>query len=121
MRNFLSGRLLLVRACLLGATLVLVVIGLGTLYGISHPAETSPASNADELTGYFHKQVLFAVMGLVALVAANLVDYRRLGEISYGLYGVILAMLAFVLVGPHVAPSLVPEVKGSYRWIQFHS
>jgi rod shape determining protein RodA len=120
MRNFLKGRLLPVRACLLGAALLLVGIGLATLYGISHPAETSPAGNADELTGYLHKQILFAIMGLVALVAANLVDYRRLGEISYILYAVVLVLLALLLVGRYIKPMpwLIPPVNGANRWIQ---
>jgi rod shape determining protein RodA len=120
MRNFLKGRLLPVRACLLGATLLLVAIGLATLYGISHPAETSPVGNADELAGYLHKQVLFVLVGLVGLVAANLVDYRRLGEISYGLYAAVLVLLALLLVGRYVHPMpwLIPSVNGANRWIQ---
>jgi rod shape determining protein RodA len=119
MRNFLTGRLLGVRACLLGATLLLVGIGLATLYGISHPVETSPVGNAEELTGYLHKQIVFVILGLIALVAANLVDYRRLGEVSYGLYAAVLALLALLLVGRYIVPlPFVPSVNGAHRWIQ---
>ncbi len=42
MYNFLKGRLLLVRVCLLAATFLLVVIGIVTLYAVGHPAEASP-------------------------------------------------------------------------------
>ncbi|MBN1509087.1 MAG: rod shape-determining protein RodA [Sedimentisphaerales bacterium] len=122
MHNFIKGRLLLVRVCLLACTFLLVATGVATLYAVGHPAETSvgmdPAELA-ELAGYWKKQLMFAVIGLGGFVAANLVNYRKLGEVSYAMYGVILVMLALLLVSRFVGglPFMEPS-HGAFRWIQ---
>jgi cell division protein FtsW (lipid II flippase) len=118
MRNFLKGRLLPVRVCLLASTLLLIVIGIATIYAIGHPAESSPASHATEWAGYWSKQLVFAVVGLGGFVAANWVNYRRLGEVSHWVYGIVLLMLAYILLRKLGVPvPFVPWRNGSYRWI----
>lgn len=120
MRNVLKGRLLAVRVCLLASMLALLAIGIVTIYVVGHPSETSPASDAAELAGYWKKQLAFAIVGLCGFVAANLVNYRGLGAISHWIYGAILLLLAFILLSKYALPlSFIPERNGSYRWIVF--
>lgn len=122
MYNFLKGRLLLVRVCLLAATLLLVMIGVATLYAVGHPAEASAGMNPKdlaELAGYWKKQLVFAFVGLGGFVAANLVNYRKLGEISYAMYAVVLVLLTLLLVSRFFGG--LPFMEASheaYRWIQ---
>jgi len=122
MRNFLKGRLLLVRVCLLVCTLLLVAVGVATLYAVGHPVETSVGMDADELAelaGYWKKQLMFAVIGAGGFVAANLVNYRKLGQASYAMYAVILVLLALLLVSRFLGPlPFIQPAHGAYRWIQ---
>ncbi len=97
--------------------LALLAIGILTIYAVGHPAESSPASDAAGLTGYWKKQLAFAFVGLLGFAAVNVLDYRRLGAISHWIYGVILVLLVIVLVGKYVSLPFVPERNGSYRWI----
>ncbi len=123
MRNFLKGRLLPVRVCLLVCTFLLVATGVATLYAVGHPAETSVGMDAKdlaELAGYWKKQLMFAIIGLGGFVAANLVNYRKLGEASYAMYAVVLVLLALLLISkflPHPLPFMGPS-HGAYCWIQ---
>jgi len=120
MHNVLKGRLLPVRVCLLAGMFALLAIGVLTIYVVGHPAESSPASDAAKLAGYWKKQLVFAVVGLCGFVAINLVNYRRFGAISHWIYGVILALLAIILVSKYVVPlPFIPMRNGSYRWIVF--
>ncbi len=118
MRNFLKGRLLPVRVCLLASTLLLIVVGIATIYAIGHPVESSPASHAAQWAGHWKKQLVFAVVGLVGFVAANWVNYRRLGEVSQWIYGIVLLLLTYILLRKFGLPlPFVPWRNGSYRWI----
>ncbi len=118
MRNVLKGRLLPVRVCLLASTFLLIIIGIATIYAIGHPAESSPASHAHQWAGHWKKQLVFAIVGLGGFVAANWVNYRRLGEISHWIYGFVLLLLTYILVRKYVLPlPFVPMRNGSYRWI----
>lgn len=119
MRNFLKGRLLPVRVCLLASTLILIALGIATIYAIGQPAEESPASSAHQWAGHWKKQLAFAIFGLAGFVAANWVNYRRLGEVSHWIYAIILVFLAVVLMGRYVSLPFVPERGGAYRWIVF--
>ena len=118
MYNVLKGRLLSVRVCLLASMLALLVIGIVTIYVVGHPRETSPASDAPELAGYWRKQLAFAIIGFCALVGANLINYRSLGAISHWIYGVFLVLLALILVRKYLIPlPFIPMRGGAYRWI----
>ncbi len=120
MYNILKGRLLLVRIVMLGCMLSLLAIGILTIYGVGHPRESSPASDAADLAGYWKKQVAFAILGLCGLIGANLVNYRSLGAISHWIYGAVLVLLALILVRKYLLPlPFIPERNGSYRWIVF--
>jgi cell division protein FtsW (lipid II flippase) len=120
MYNFLKGRLLAVRVCLLTATLLLLVIGIATIYSVGHPAEHSPASQDEGLDVYWKKQIVFAVMGLVGFIIVNLINYRDLGAASYWFLAGILVLLALLLVSKFVVTlPFAKPIKGTYRWISF--
>ncbi len=117
MRNFLKGRLLPVRICLLATMVALLAIGIATIYIVGHPLERSPASDAAELAGYWKKQLVFAFVGFGGFVAANLVNYRRLGAVSHWIYAITVVLLAVILVGKYVSLPFVPLRGGAHRWI----
>lgn len=120
MYNFLSGHLRVVRLCLVAATLALIAIGIATIYSVGHPAETSPASQTEDLTNFWKKQVVFAVIGIVVFIAVNSVNYRRFGAISYWAFAFILVLLVILLVSKYVINlPFAPMTNGTYRWIKF--
>jgi rod shape determining protein RodA len=121
MRNFLKGRLLYVRICLLVSVLLLVLLGILMIYFVGHPAETSPASSKaiKDLAGLWRKQAQFAVVGVAGFVAVNLVNYRRLGAVSHWLYAVVLILLVYLDLSRYAGPlPFAPVVNGAYCWIK---
>jgi cell division protein FtsW (lipid II flippase) len=132
MLGLLKGRLVPVRIVLLMATLSLVLIGIATIYAVGHPAQTqadtttspdSPATQSaeqsGELTGLWKKQLVFAGLGIAALVLVNLVNCRRLGEAGYWIYAGVLVLLAVLLISRYIVElPFAPETKGAYRWIK---
>ncbi len=123
MRNFLTGRLLLVRICLLVSVALLLLVGVLTIYAIGNPVEASPASAEDvaEMAGLWKKQLVFIVLGLMGFVAANVVDYRRLGDLSYWIYGIVLGLLVYLLVSRFISlPFAGSNRNDVHRWLVFH-
>ncbi|UCG48085.1 MAG: rod shape-determining protein RodA [Phycisphaerales bacterium] len=120
MYNFLQGRLVFVRICLLTASLALVAVGIVSIYAVGNPAEPSPTGETERLSGYWQKQVVFAAIAAIGYVAINLISYRRLGTVSYWAYGLVLLLLAVLLVSRYIVPlPFVPERNGTHRWIIF--
>jgi rod shape determining protein RodA len=118
MYGFLKGRLLFVRLCLLAMVLVLIGIGIATIYSVGNPAEHSPDSQVGDLSNKWEKQVIFAIVGLACFLIINSVNYRRLGSVSYWIFGGVLVMLAALLVSKYVVelPFAKPRA-ATYRWI----
>ena len=120
MYNFLQGRLVFVRLCLLTASLALVAVGIVSIYSVGNPAEPSPTGETERLSGYWQKQVIFAAIAAIGYVAINLISYRRLGAVSYWAYALVLLLLAVLLVSRYlVSLPFVPERNGTHRWIIF--
>jgi len=120
MYNFLKGRLIIVRVTLMAAALALVAIGIITVYSVGHPAENTPAQQAEDLGGFWAKQVKFAAVAAIAFIALNLINYRKLGAASYWIYASVLLLLSVLLVGRYVINlPFVPEINNSHRWIKF--
>ena len=120
MFKFLKGRLIIVRLCLLAATLVLIGIGIATIYSVGHPAEPSPATEIGNLGNLWTKQVKFAVVAIVGFIVVNTVNYRRFGAASYWIYAFILLLLGVLLISRYVVDlPFVPEINGTHRWIKF--
>ncbi len=124
MFGFLNGRLLLVRVILLAAVFGLIGIGVLSIYSVGHPAEETAANNAAsiaELSTLWKKQVVFIGVGILGFAAMNVVNYRKLGQMSYWLYGGILLLLLVLLAGRYLVKlPFIPEINGTHRWIQIH-
>jgi cell division protein FtsW (lipid II flippase) len=111
MRNFLKGRLLPVRLCLLATVFLLVGIGVATIYAVDQAGGT----------GFWKKQLVFAAVALAGFVAANLVNYRHLGAVSHWIYAGVLVLLLLLLVSRYLGPlPFAPPRHGAYRWIVIH-
>jgi rod shape determining protein RodA len=121
MFNFLKGRLIIVRLCLLATALMLIGIGIATIYSVGHPAEPSPASQTEDLSNLWKKQIIFAAAAIVGFIVINTINYRRFGAISYWIYACILLLLGVLLIGRYVVKlPFVPEINGTHRWIKFN-
>jgi rod shape determining protein RodA len=124
MLRFFKGRLLAVRICLLVSVLILVLIGIATLYAEAFPAEPSPISDTHDFVSCYKKQWVFAGAGVLGFFIVNYINYRHLGSISYWLYGLVLVMLLYLVAGKLLAGKFGVDLpfahvsKGAYRWIK---
>ena len=118
MYKFLKGRLMVVRLTLLAATLALVVMGIAAIYSVGYPAQASPASQTADLSNLWKKQVIFAVIGVVGFIAANFVNYRRLGAVSGWIYAFVLLLLGVLLLDMVVDIPFVPVINYARRWLR---
>ena len=124
MVRFFKGRLLAVRICLLMSVLLLVLIGIATIYAEAYPADPSPISNTSDYVTCYKKQVVFACVGFSGFLAINAISYRRLGSVSYWLYGLVLVTLLYLLVGKVLAGRtgfslpFAQHYNGAFRWIR---
>jgi len=86
---------------LVGTCLVLSGIGVATILSATH---------AGRGQGMEIKQIYWILIGLVALLVAVTLDYRRLTDRALPLYVIIVAALIYVLV-------FGPRIQGTKRWI----
>jgi rod shape determining protein RodA len=82
-----------------------VVVALGGIVCIR-----SAGLHAPTATGEFQKQILYLLLGIVAMFVVSRVDYRTWQRWAPGLYVVNLLLLLFILRGGHSA-------MGAQRWI----
>jgi len=74
---------------------------------------------AHKLALNWRKQVLYFLFGLAGFLVVNIIGYRRLGPISYGLYAVILILLAVLLLDMVIDIPFVPYRENrARRWIE---
>ena len=89
---------------LLLATLGLVAVSLVALRGATQndiPGEP----------GYYvNRQAIYAAIGLVLMYAASRLDYSRLRELRYAVYGLLIALLVLVL-------GIAQATRGAKAWI----
>ena len=107
-----------VRLTLLAATLALVVIGIAAIYSVGYPAQASSAGQTGDLGNLWKKQVIFAGIGVVGFIAANFVNYRRLGAVSGWIYAFVLMLLAVLLLDMVVDIPFVPVINYGRRWLR---
>ena len=120
MYNFLQGRMVAVRLCLLGATLILIGVGIATIYSVGHPAEESSAGQSEGLAVFWKKQIVFAVLGVFVFIIVNSINHRWWGTVSYWFLGLVLVLLALLLVSKFVVTlPFAKPINGAYRWISF--
>ncbi len=91
---------------LFAVTLALIAIGLLVIWSTSFKA-TKVTSSVDAV-----HQAIFAIGGLVLMVFVARSDYRLWRRLTPWLYGLMVALLSFVLVASHA-------VLGAQRWINF--
>ncbi|MEX2237254.1 MAG: rod shape-determining protein RodA [Dehalococcoidia bacterium] len=92
---------------LMGAALALVSFGLVVLYSASL---TESGDTRATLTDAVAKQILFAMVGLVASLVVARLDYRLLGNNWYLLYALgIFGLLVVLAIGTNIS--------GATRWI----
>jgi cell division protein FtsW len=102
-RRELDSRLLIT------VTLALVAFGLVMVYSAT---SASAAVGGNDPSYYLKRQGIYAAIGIVALIAAQRWDYRRLPKLAPGLVLVSLVLLAAVL-------AIGPPVNGAKRWLSF--
>jgi rod shape determining protein RodA len=121
MYGFLKGRLLFVRLCLLAMVLILIGVGIATIYSVGNPAEHSPDNGqGEDLSNKWEKQVIFGIVGLAGFLVINSINYRRFGSVSYWIFGGVLVLLIILLISKYVIVLPFAEpINGTYRWISF--
>jgi rod shape determining protein RodA len=89
---------------LLLATLGLVAVSLVALRGATEN------DIAGEPGYYVNRQAVYAGIGLVLMYAASRLDYSRLRELRYAVYGLLIALLVLVL-------GIAQATRGAKSWI----
>lgn len=93
-------------------TVTLILVGLGIVMVYSASAIRAQERFGDP--SYFLKrQVLWAVVGLIALIWALGLDYRHLSRWAPLLYGLSLLLLIVVLI-----PGIGTKINGARRWLR---
>ncbi len=121
MFDFFTGRLVAVRVVLLATAISLVAVGVVTLYAMGNPADPSPVSQTQGMELYWQRQLIFAAVGVMGFLAANALNYRKLGAASWWIYSITLVLLAVLLLDRFVNIPFVPVIAGTRRWIRFGS
>ena len=118
MYHFLQGRLIFLRLILLFAVLLVISAGILTLYALGHPAQTDE-NGPNNLENLWKKQLFFALIGLFAFWAVNLLNYRRLGALSYWMYAGVLLLLITLLFSKYLYRlPFAPPINGTFRWLK---
>jgi cell division protein FtsW len=102
-RGELDSRLLIL------VTLALVAFGLVMVYSATSASATVGGSDP---VYYLKRQVVYATLGIAAMIVLQRWDYRRLRFLSPVLVLVSLALLGAVLI-------VGPAINGARRWISF--
>jgi rod shape determining protein RodA len=89
---------------LLGATLILMVLGILFVYS------SGMSFTGMQLSNEYIKQLIWAGSGLLLMIGVILIDYHRLRRLSIYLYG---SMMLLLLITPFVGR----EVHGARSWI----
>lgn len=92
---------------LLIVILLLLAIGLIMVLSASSPSALSESGDSYK---YFSKQLLFAILGIVAMLFISKIDYRFYKKFSKHAWIIALVLLALVLV-------MGKNINGSKRWI----
>lgn len=90
--------------------MILLSIGLATLYSASHVYAFE--YNGDSYY-YISRQLIFALIGMVAMLFVSFIDYHVLHRFAWILWFVSIALLALALV--------MPSKTGIQRWIYIGS
>ncbi len=90
---------------LLAIVLSICAIGIINIYSAGHSY-----GGAGEQSPFYIKQLLWILLGLIAMIVAFLVDYRFLARGAYAIFGITIALLVLVHLFGYT-------MHGSQRWI----
>lgn len=94
---------------------VLILLTLGLVMVLSASMPTAYHVNND-IYYIFKKQLMYAVIGIVAMLVAANIDYRKLRKLAPVLLIISIVLLILVLV-----PGIGRETKETWRWIYIGS
>ena len=89
---------------LLGATLILMVVGILFVYS------SGMSFTGMQLSNEYVKQLIWAASGLLLMIGVIMIDYNRLHRLSAYLYGFTMLLLL-------ITPFIGREVHGARSWI----
>ena len=89
--------------------LLLLSIGLIMLLSASSPSALSESGNS---YSYFSKQLIFAILGIIAMMIISKIDYRFYQKFYKHAWWISLILLALVLIAGRT-------INGAKRWIYF--
>ncbi|OGD84626.1 cell division protein FtsW [Candidatus Curtissbacteria bacterium RBG_13_40_7] len=98
---------------LLGTSLILVVIGLLSIYDAS---VVSAFRDFGDKLYYFKNQLMWAGLGTFAIAFFSFFDYHKLFKIAPFFLGICIIFLIVVLI-----PGIGTEINGARRWINIGS
>jgi rod shape determining protein RodA len=90
--------------------LLLAAVGLVVCSCVAIKGATSGDVAGDPLY-YFERQVVYGVIGVLLMYAISRLDYSRLRELKYVLYGFLIGSIVLVF-------GLATATRGSKRWIE---
>lgn len=88
---------------------ILLLLSIGLIMVLSASSPSALAESGDSYT-YFSKQLVFAILGIVAMLFVSKIDYRFYQKFYKHAWWIALVLLALVLV-------IGKEVNGAKRWI----
>ena len=89
----------------------LMLVGLIMVYSAS--SVTSLATLSDGFY-YFKRQLMWVIVGLLAMLGVSLVPYQKLEKFAVPLLGLAIFLLILVLI-----PGVARDIGGAKRWIRF--
>ncbi len=104
---------------MLAGALTLIALGIVTIYAIGNPAAPQN-SDTQQFENLWKKQIVFAAIAFIAYITVNIINYRRLGRISYWLYALSLLLLAVLLLDNFIDLPFVPVINNARRWLKIH-
>jgi rod shape determining protein RodA len=94
---------------------VLLFLGISSIYDWSLVVQRSLGVPHDE----GKKQLIFLLLGIVALLVAQMVHYRTLLRLSHLLFVLSLLPVLYTVIGKRVPVPFVHKINGAYNWINF--
>ncbi len=89
---------------------IILLLGIGLVMVLSASSPSALAENGDSYK-FFNKQLLFAILGLIAMMAISKIDYRFYQKFyKHSWWMAAALLLAVIFIGK--------EVNGAKRWIE---
>ena len=95
----------------LTTVIILLILGLMMVFSASYP---SAYYNYGSGYYFIKRQVLWAALGVVAMIFTSNINFRKYKEMAPALFGISLLLLLVVLI-----PGIGKNIKGARRWLGF--